>query len=114
MNPDTPTESVENLLDIIDMVLVMSVNPGFAGQRFMSKALPKIARLRGMAPDELDIEVDGGITTENISQAVREGANVIVAASAIFKTGDSSNAIKTLKQKAEQAIREECHNKVNA
>ena len=114
LNPDTPTESVENLLDTVDMVLVMSVNPGFAGQRFMSNALPKIARLRSMAPDELDIEVDGGITAENISQAVREGANVIVAASAIFKTNDSGNAIKTLKQKAEQAIREEYHNKVNA
>jgi len=114
LNPDTPTESVENLLDAVDMALVMSVNPGFAGQRFISKVLPKIARLRSMAPHEMDIEVDGGITAENISRAVREGANVIVAASAIFKTNDPSNAIKTLKQKAEQAISEECHNKVNA
>ena len=113
LNPDTPTESVENLLDAVDMVLVMSVNPGFAGQRFMPAALPKIARLRSLAPDGLDIEVDGGITTENISHVVQEGANVIVAASAIFKTNDSCNAIKTLKQIAEQTAREGCHTKAN-
>lgn len=113
LNPDTPTELVEDLLDALDMVLVMSVNPGFAGQKFMSKVLPKIARLRNIAPDELDIEVDGGITTETISQAVQRGANVLVAASAIFKTNDPCNAIKTLRQMAEQVIREESYNRVN-
>ncbi|MDN3515445.1 MAG: ribulose-phosphate 3-epimerase [Candidatus Brocadia sp.] len=113
LNPDTPTGLVEDLLDTIDMVLVMSVNPGFAGQRFISEILPKIARLRSMAPEEMDIEVDGGITTETISQAVRQGANVIVAASAIFKTNDPCNAIKTLRQIAEQVAREECHHRVN-
>lgn len=114
LNPDTPTESVEGLLDAVDMVLVMSVNPGFAGQRFIAKVLPKIARLRSLAPDEMDIEVDGGITTENITQAVQNGANVIVAASAIFKSDDPCMAIKTLRQRAEQVAKEECHNKVNA
>ena len=115
LNPDTPSEAVEDLLDAVDMVLVMSVNPGFAGQKFISKVLPKIARLRSMAPNEMDIEVDGGITTETISQAVQQGANVIVAASAIFKTSDPCNAIKILKQLAEQTVRAECANKkVNA
>ncbi|BBO17186.1 ribulose-phosphate 3-epimerase [Candidatus Brocadia pituitae] len=103
LNPDTPAGMVEDLLDALDMVLVMSVNPGFAGQQFIPEVLPKIARLRSIAPDELDIEVDGGITTETISQAVQQGANVIVAASAIFKTRDTGNAIKTLRQVAEQA-----------
>ena len=71
------------------MVLVMSVNPGFAGQKIHIEDSTEDCAMRSMAPDELDIEVDGGITTENISQAVREGANVIVAASAIFfKTND--------------------------
>lgn len=110
LNPDTQAESVENLLDSVDMVLVMSVNPGFAGQKFMSKVLPKITRLRSMAAEKLDIEVDGGITTENISQVVQEGANVIVAASAIFKAADSHDAIKTLRRMAEQAVRVKCHN----
>lgn len=105
LNPDTGTETVEDLLDELDMVLVMSVNPGFAGQRFIPKALPKIARLRGIAPEKMDIEVDGGITTETISQAVAHGANVIVAASAIFKATDPCSAIKALRQTAEQAVK---------
>lgn len=114
LNPDTPAELVEHILDAVDMVLVMSVNPGFAGQRFISKVLPKIARLRSIAPDEMDIEVDGGITTETVTQAVQQGANVIVAASAIFKTSDPCIAVKTLRQMAEQVVKVECHNRVNA
>ncbi|MDE1888950.1 MAG: ribulose-phosphate 3-epimerase [Planctomycetota bacterium] len=107
MNPDTSTEIVENLLDMVDMVLVMSVNPGFAGQKFISKVLPKIVRLRSVAPGKMDIEVDGGITIENISQVVQQGANVIVAASAIFKTSDPFSAIKNLRQMAEEVNRKE-------
>ncbi|MBU6391521.1 MAG: ribulose-phosphate 3-epimerase [Planctomycetes bacterium] len=107
MNPDTSTEIVENLLDMVDMVLVMSVNPGFAGQKFISKVLPKIAKLRSVAPGKMDIEVDGGITIENISQVVQQGANVIVAASAIFKTSDPFSAIKNLRQMAEEVNRKE-------
>ena len=109
LNPDTPTESIEDLLDAVDMVLVMSVNPGFAGQRFISKVLPKIARIRSLAPDEMDIEVDGGITPETIFQVIQQGANIIVAASAIFKANDPGNAIKALKQMAEQAVSKEHH-----
>lgn len=107
INPDTSTEVIENLLDRVDMVLVMSVNPGFAGQKFISKVLPKITRLRSVAPCKMDIEVDGGITIENISQAVQQGANVIVAASAIFKTNDPFSAIKNLRQMAEEVNRKE-------
>ncbi|MCF6157651.1 MAG: ribulose-phosphate 3-epimerase [wastewater metagenome] len=107
LNPDTPVESVEDLLDIADMVLVMSVNPGFAGQKFIPAVLPKIAHLRNLAP-EMDIEVDGGITPGTIAQAVQQGANIIVAASAIFKTNDPCGAIRNLKQLAEQAVGKEC------
>ncbi len=114
LNPDTQAELVADLLDSVDMVLVMSVNPGFAGQRFIPEVLPKIARLRSIAPDRLDIEVDGGITTETIAQAVQKGANVIVAASAIFKSDDPCRAINTLRQMAVQAVKEECHNRVDA
>lgn len=108
LNPDTGTEMVEDLLDELEMVLVMSVNPGFSGQKFIPKVLPKIARLRNIAPENLDIEVDGGITTETVSLAVQQGANVIVAASAIFKADDPCSAIKTLRKTAEQAMKTEC------
>lgn len=113
LNPDTPAGAVENLLHMVDMVLVMSVYPGFAGQKFIPDALPKIARLRNIAPDKVDIEVDGGITTENVAEVVRQGANVIVAASAIFKASDPCSATKILKQMAEQAARRKCDNTVN-
>lgn len=113
LNPDTPVELVEDLLNVVDMVLVMSVNPGFSGQKFISKVLPKIARLRNIAPDEMDIEVDGGITPDTIAQAVQHGANVIVAASAIFKANDPCSAIKILRQVAEQNVRAESHQRAN-
>lgn len=103
LNPLTPVKSVEHLIGSLDMVLVMSVNPGFEGQKFIPDVLPKIAALRNASPDNLDIEVDGGLNTETITQAVQQGANVIVAATAIFKANDPCVAIKTLRQKAEDA-----------
>lgn len=112
LNPLTPFKSVEHLIGSLDMVLVMSVNPGFEGQKFMPDVLPKIAAvrnasqaaaMRNASPDSLEIEVDGGINTETITQAVQKGANVIVAATAIFKADDPCAAIKTLRQKAEYA-----------
>jgi len=103
LNPLTPVKSVEHLIGSLDMVLVMSVNPGFEGQKFIPDVLPKIAALRNASPDNLDIEVDGGLNTETITQAVQQGANVIVAATAIFKADDPCAAIKTLRQKAEDA-----------
>lgn len=109
LNPQTHTGLVEDLLDMIDMVLVMSVNPGFAGQKFIPDVLPKIARLRSIAPKGLDIEVDGGINAETVSMVVQEGANVIVAASAIFKNDNPAHAVGTLRQIAEQVVEEKCH-----
>ena len=87
------------------MVLVMSVNPGFEGQKFIPDVLPKIAALRNASPDKLEIEVDGGINNETITQIVQQGANVIVAATAIFKADDPCAAIRTLRLKAKEAAK---------
>lgn len=105
LNPNTKTKSIENLLSTLDLVLIMSVYPGFDGQKFMPEVLPKISRLRNLAPDGLEIAIDGGITPENIPQVVKQGANIIAAASAIFKTEDSYKAVKTLKEIAKQAVK---------
>lgn len=85
INPATPIESIRWVLDALDMVLVMSVNPGFGGQSLIPYCLEKIRELRRMKPD-LDIEIDGGVKLSNILDAKNAGANVYVVGSAIFKT----------------------------
>ncbi|MFZ5689714.1 MAG: ribulose-phosphate 3-epimerase [Pseudomonadota bacterium] len=91
MNPGTPENTIEHVLDLVDLVLVMSVNPGFGGQAFIHSAVEKIARIRAMAGDRpIDIEVDGGITPETAPLVTAAGANVLVAGSAVFKGGASS------------------------
>jgi ribulose-phosphate 3-epimerase len=91
LNPGTPVETVENVIDLVDLILVMSVNPGFGGQKFIPAAVEKIRRLRAMANGRpIDIEVDGGITPETAPEVVRAGANVLVAGSAVFKGGSES------------------------
>ncbi|HHT9104322.1 MAG TPA: ribulose-phosphate 3-epimerase [Candidatus Wujingus californicus] len=105
LNPNTKTKSIEKLLSTLDLVLIMSVYPGFDGQKFMPEVLPKISRLRILAPDGLEIAIDGGITPENIPQVIKRGANIIAAASAIFKTEDPYKAVKTLKEIAKQAVK---------
>jgi ribulose-phosphate 3-epimerase len=88
LNPGTPVTSIEHVLDLVDVILVMSVNPGFGGQQFIPAVVEKIARLRAMAGGRLiDIEVDGGITPETAPAVVRAGANALVAGSAVFKGG---------------------------
>jgi ribulose-phosphate 3-epimerase len=87
-NPATPVSSIENVVDIIDLVLVMSVNPGFGGQAFIPAAVEKIEQVRALvAGRPIDIEVDGGITPETAPKIVAAGANVLVAGSAVFKGG---------------------------
>ncbi|WP_375261557.1 ribulose-phosphate 3-epimerase [Palleronia sp.] len=87
LNPGTPAEAVENLLDLVDLVLVMTVNPGFGGQSFIHMTT-KIARIRAMIADRpIHIQVDGGITTETAPRVARAGADVLVAGSAVFKGG---------------------------
>src|SRR5262252_650229 len=88
LNPGTPIEAVEPVIDLVDLILVMSVNPGFGGQRFIPATVEKVARLRAMAGGRpIDIEVDGGVTPETAPAIVRSGANVLVAGSAVFKGG---------------------------
>ena len=88
LNPGTPVETIEPVIDLVDLILVMSVNPGFGGQAFISRAAERIARLRTLAASRpIDIEVDGGITAETAPLVARAGANVLVAGSAVFKGG---------------------------
>jgi len=90
MNPGTPESSIEPVIDLVDLILVMSVNPGFGGQAFIPAAIDKIARLRALAGARpIDIEVDGGITPETAPLVARAGANVLVAGSAVFKGGNA-------------------------
>jgi ribulose-phosphate 3-epimerase len=91
-NPGTHESAIEPVIDLVDLILVMSVNPGFGGQAFIPSAADKIARLRALAGGRpIDIEVDGGITPETAPQVVRAGANVLVAGSAVFKGGKPEN-----------------------
>jgi ribulose-phosphate 3-epimerase len=91
LNPGTPVETIENVIDLVDLILVMSVNPGFGGQKFIPAAIDKVARLRAMVGARpIDIEVDGGVTAETAPDIVRAGANVLVAGSAVFKGGPSA------------------------
>ncbi len=97
VNPGTPIERVYPYISDVDMVLVMSVEPGFGGQKFMPIALEKIAQLKDAVKDtrpDLLIEVDGGINSENVSRVLSAGANVIVAGSAVF-SGDIAANVKT-------------------
>jgi ribulose-phosphate 3-epimerase len=96
LNPATPAEVVEYVLDEIDMVLVMSVNPGFGGQKFIASQLEKIKRLRTMIGDRnIDIQVDGGVNPQTIKSVVDAGANVVVSGSAVFG-GDYMENIKAI------------------
>ena len=88
LNPGTPAESIEYLLDLVDMVLVMSVNPGFGGQKFIPSAIDKVARVREMIGDRpIHIQVDGGVDPVTIGPLVTAGADCFVAGSAVFRGG---------------------------
>ncbi len=101
INPDTAAEVVE-FIDRVDLVLAMTVWPGFGGQKLIEPVLPKIARLRKMSPG-VDIEVDGGLNPETVPRCAAAGANVFVAGTATFRSGDVAGAIRDLRQKAEGA-----------
>lgn len=94
LNPATPLSVLDYVLEDLDMVLIMSVNPGFGGQKFIPSSLRKISELRKMIQErglDIDIEVDGGINTENVSEVLDAGANVIVAGTAVFGGDIASN-----------------------
>ena len=104
MNPGTPVESVEPVIDLVDLILIMSVNPGFGGQKFIPGSVDKLRKLRALtAGRPIDIEIDGGITPEVAPEAASAGANVLVAGSAVFKnrTAESYRAnIAAIRQAA--------------
>ena len=99
LNPATPVSTLENILPELDMVLIMSVNPGFGGQKFIPYALDKVRRVRAMADErglETDIQVDGGVTAGNAGALIQAGANVLVAGSAVFKGDAAANVRRFL------------------
>lgn len=101
LNPDTPVEKIFHVLDKIVMVLLMSVNPGFEGQKFMPEVLPKIKKLKSEISKRklnVDIEVDGGINLETAPKVVKAGANVLVAGSAIFYAKDPEKVIAGMRK----------------
>ena len=102
LNPGTPIGALENVIDIIDLILVMTVNPGFGGQSFLSSQLPKISKIRTIIDDggrSIDLSVDGGINPATAKLAIDAGANILVAGTSIFKAGDEtySKSIKRLR-----------------
>ena len=101
MNPATPVSSIEHVIDLVDLILIMSVNPGFGGQAFIPAAIDKLREVRplvGARP--IDIEIDGGITPENTARVVQAGANVLVAGSAVFKGGNYKSNIAAIRNAA--------------
>ncbi len=111
LNPGTPLESIEHVLDLCDMVLIMTVNPGFGGQKFIHSGVEKTRRLRAMIGDRpIHIQIDGGVTTETAPLVAAAGADVLVAGSAVFKGGSVDKAsvygdnIRAIRAAAEGAL----------
>lgn len=100
INPDTPVEKIADVIPLCDMVLVMSVFPGFGGQKFIPEALDKLRAVKAIIDESgkaIDLEIDGGVTGENVAEIKAAGANVIVAGSAVFKAADRKAMIASLK-----------------
>ena len=98
LNPHTPVNVIEHVLDRLDMVLIMSVNPGFGGQSFIPSALDKIRQVKAMIGDrDIEIEVDGGVNAGTAKEVVEAGADVLVAGSAVFKGDDYAKTIQAIK-----------------
>lgn len=103
LNPATPIETIKHVLSDVDMVLIMTVNPGFGGQSFIEGMIPKIKELKGIIDAQnlnVDIQVDGGIKPENVNKVVEAGANVIVAGSAIFNSNNISETVQLFRKNA--------------
>ena len=101
LNPATPIESIKHILEDIDMVLIMTVNPGFGGQSFIEGMIPKIEELKALIDNRglnIDIQVDGGIKPNNVEKVVKAGANVIVAGSAIFNSDDIQSTVNLFRE----------------
>ncbi len=104
LNPGTSVSALENVIDMVDLILVMSVNPGFGGQSFIPGALDKIAAVRALVGARpIDIEIDGGVTPDNAARIVQAGANALVAGSAVFKGGNLKGNIDAIRSAATMA-----------
>jgi ribulose-phosphate 3-epimerase len=106
LNPATPVAMLDDILDVADYVLIMSVNPGFGGQRFIPRSLEKVRELDRKRQERrlrFSIEIDGGITLENLADAVRAGCDWIVTGSSIFHTSDPAAAVSGMRQVAQDA-----------
>jgi ribulose-phosphate 3-epimerase len=108
INPATPAVAVANVLDLVDLVLVMTVNPGFGGQKYIATMEPKIAEVRDLIARsgyDVDLEVDGGLDVDTVAGAVRSGANLIVAGSALYRDPDGlEHAVTALRAAAVAAL----------
>jgi ribulose-phosphate 3-epimerase len=99
INPSTPTDVLKEVINDVDQILLMSVNPGFGGQKFIESAYRRLREVKSLVPKgkRIYIEVDGGVSPENASKLLKAGANVLIAGTSVFKSGDISGAIKKLK-----------------
>ena len=107
LNPHTPIESIQHILEDVDMVLFMTVNPGFGGQKFISSVIPKIEALSNIIKERnlsIEIEIDGGITAETIVPCAKAGASIFVAGSAIYGKEDRAAALQVIQAAGEKAI----------
>lgn len=107
LNPGTPVNVLEEIIDELDMVLLMSVNPGFGGQKFIPRVLPKLQRLRALCAEygvDPEIEVDGGVGIGNAEDIVAAGANVLVAGSAVFGAEDPAAAVTAIREAGERGL----------
>lgn len=102
VNPDVPVENIFSVFDLCDMVLLMSVFPGYGGQKFIPDVIDKIKKARNYAREigrgDMDIEIDGGVTLENAGEIIAAGANVLVAGSTVFKSSDMKKTISDLRK----------------
>jgi ribulose-phosphate 3-epimerase len=103
LNPGTSADRVLDVLDVVDQVLVMSVHPGFGGQRFIAQVLQQVRRIRQAGPPTLDVEIDGGIGPDTARLAAEAGANVLVAGTSVFGVEDRRSAIAALRTAASGA-----------
>lgn len=106
LNPHTPVETIQHVLEDIDLVLFMTVNPGFGGQKFIRSVVPKVAQLAKTVKEKglsVDIQIDGGINEETIVPCAEAGANVFVAGSAIFGKEDRAQALQAIKASGQEA-----------
>ena len=107
LNPATPISTLEDVLDMVDHVLIMSVNPGFGGQEFIPRSLEKIRRLRRWREErrlDFAIEIDGGVSRDNVAEIVQAGCDWLVAGSSVFRSADPGATVKEMQQIAQDAM----------